>query len=367
MKKIAVLGSTGSIGTQTLDVISRCPDDLQVHSLVAHSSKDRLEAQAKRFSPSYSALISEQGEDCLIKAVEGADIAVVATKGIAALNAVLYCLDNGITVALANKEVLVCAGDIVMPRASNSFLIPVDSEHSAIWQCLLGRDRKTLSKILITASGGPFYGLSKEELPYVTASDALKHPNWNMGSKITVDSATMMNKALEVIEASYLFSVPTDKIEIAVHRQSIVHSMVEFCDGAVMAQMATPDMRLPIEIALTGTGNKKIVDTLTIDKMRSLTFEPCDFDRFPCAKWGYEIQRYPQLAKTAMNAANDECVSSFLSDELPFDRFYDVIKSTVDSLSDLVCDWELSVENIKKVDVIARKHARNVIHGEVCC
>ena len=367
MKKVAVLGSTGSIGTQTLDVIRQNSDVLSVYSLVAYSNKEKLNEQTLEFFPKYSALIQSDGEQCLIEAVKGADIAVVATKGIAALSAVLYCLDNGVQVALANKEVLVCAGYLVMPKVKDGNLVPIDSEHSAIMQCLLGRDPDSLDKIWLTASGGPFYDLSEFELSSVTAEDALKHPNWSMGSKITVDSATMMNKALEVLEASYLFSVPTDKIEIVVHRQSVVHSMVKFCDGSVMAQLAAPDMRLPIEIALLGVGKKAVANDLTLDMMSKLTFQSCNYERFPCAKLGYEIKKYPPLCATVMNAANDECVASFLVGLLPFDRFYNVIVTTIDALSELVQDWELNVENIEKVDVIARKYAKNVIDGEICC
>ncbi len=363
MKKIAVLGSTGSIGTQTLDVIRKHSDELKVFSLVAFSNAKKLAEQCSEFNPQYSALISEEGEKCLIRAVEGCDVAVVATKGITALQCVLYCLDNGIDVALANKETLVCAGELVTSRVGKAKLIPVDSEHCAIAQCLLGRDEKSLLKILLTASGGPFLK-EKRYLHAVSAEEALQHPNWNMGAKITIDSATMMNKALEVIEAHWLFDVPVDKIQIVVHPQSIVHSMVEWTDGSVIAQMACPDMRLPIQTAL-GCGSE-IIPRTNFEDLLTLTFEKCDFQRFPCARLGYEIQNYPPICTTVMNAANDVCVEGFLEGKIHFDDFYPMIMHTVENFACVLADVPVTVENIVRWDKIARNYTLKLVNGEIC-
>ena len=367
MKKVAILGSTGSIGTQTLDVIRNNSDKLMVHSLVAYSNEDKLAKQAFEFKPKYGALISRSGKKCLIDAVKGCDVAVVATRGITALECILYCLDNGIDVALANKEALVCAGELVMSRVGKAKLYPIDSEHNAISQCLLGRDKSTLNKILLTASGGPFWDIEKKLLKTVTAQDALKHPNWSMGSKITVDSATMMNKSLEVIEASFLFDVPVEQIQILVHRQSVVHSMVEFKDGGVIAQLATPDMRLPIQTALCGEQGEYSLKPVSFDDLLTLTFEKCDFDKFPCARLGYEICKYPPLCRTVMNGANDACVESFLDGKLSFDAFYNIIHKAVDHFANIVSKRELTLSNIELFDCEAKVYAKKLINnGEIC-
>lgn len=366
MKKVAVIGSTGSIGTQTLDVIKRYPDLLSVYSLVAYSNAEKLSEQTREFSPVYSALIAEAGKECILTAVKNCDIAVIATRGIIALDAVLFCLDNGIDVALANKETLVCAGKLVMPKARKGKLIPVDSEHCAIAECLAAHSRKTVSKILLTASGGPFYGADKESLRNVTAAEALKHPNWSMGEKITVDSATMMNKALEVIEARWLFDISSSDIDIVVHRQSVVHSMVEFRDGSVIAQLASPNMRLPIQKALLGEDGEKMIETLNFEDKVCLTFEKCDFDRFPCAKLGYEIFKYPDLCAAVMNAANDVCVKNFLQGKLLFTDFYNIILKTVDHFSDSAENAELTVENIEKFSSCGEAYAQKLIDGVTC-
>ena len=363
MKKVAILGSTGSIGTQTLNVIRKNSDKLQVTALVAYANKERLAEQAREFKPKYTALVSVDGEKCLVEACKYADIVVVATRGIIALEAVLLCLAHNKDVALANKETLVCGGDLVTSVKTKGHIYPVDSEHAAIRQCLSGADKKSVDKILLTASGGPFYGLPAEELWDVTPVEALAHPNWHMGNKITIDSATMMNKSLEVLEASALFGVSTENIQIVVHRQSMVHSMVRFNDGSVLAQLASPNMELPILQALLGYNQSAVTPSLQFDKLVTLTFEPCDYNRFPCAKWGYEIVKYPFLSRTVMNAANDECVEAFLNNKIGFCNFYDVIRSTVDNFAELCGTMELTVENIKKCDRIARIYAKNAIAG----
>lgn len=368
MKKIAILGSTGSIGTQTLDVIRRHSDELKVHSLVAYSNAYKLAEQAREFAPEYTALISADGENCLIDAVKGCDLAVVATRGICAIECVLYCINNGIDVAIANKETLVCAGGLITEALKNgmSKLIPVDSEHFAISQCLVGRDASDVSKLLLTASGGPFRKYELSKLKDVTPSEALKHPNWSMGQKISVDSATMFNKALEVIEARWLFGISPDKIEIVVHPESVVHSMAEFSDGSVMAQMAKADMRIPIQWALLNRCGLRFDGGLNFAELRSLTFEQCDFEKFPCARLGYEIFRYPPLCATVMNAANDVCVESFLQSKLSFTSFYNIISRTVDRFSDEAARLTVNVGNIKLYDSLAKKYAARLIDGEIC-
>ena len=366
MKKIAVLGSTGSIGTQTLEVIRKNADKLQVVSLVAFSREDKLLEQVAEFSPAYYALISQKGPDCLIEAVKGADLAVVATKGITALNCVIYCLENGIDVALANKETLVCGGELVMSKVGKGKLYTIDSEHCAISQCISSRDGGKVDKILLTASGGPFWNCSLDELSAVTPKQALAHPNWNMGSKITVDSATMFNKTLEVLEAHWLFGLPLDKIQVVVHRQSIVHSMVSFADGSVMAQMAEPNMCLPIQIALLGNGGDQIVEKIDFSQMLKLTFEPSDITKFPCVNLAYEVFDMYPLAPTIMNGANDVCVERFLQGKLAFDKFYSTIMQVVTRFEDQLKNVPVTVENILHFDQEAQKFTNYLLNGVIC-
>lgn len=368
MIKVAVLGSTGSIGTQTMDILRRYTDKYKVVSLVAYSNAELLTEQAREFHPNYTALIEIDGEQCLVKAVENCDLAVVATRGICAVEAVLYCLDRNINVALANKETLVCAGRLITDKLkhSKSKLIPIDSEHFAVSQCLQGRNSCDISKLLLTASGGPFWDCAADDFAAITPQRALRHPNWKMGAKITIDSATMMNKALEVIEARWLFDVPTDRIKIVVHRQSTVHSMVEFADGSIMAQMANPDMRIPIQAAILGKVGQKISSSINFDKLLTLTFEPCDFDKFPCSKLGYEIFNYPELSATVMNAANDVCVEKFLTGKLLFNNFYNIIIRTVEFFAPQATNVGLSVANIKLYDKLSREYATKLIDGVIC-
>ncbi len=365
MKKIALLGSTGSIGTQTLDIIRANSDTLCVHSLVAYSN-EKIYAQASEFSPEYCALINKDGIDCLTEAVKGADIAVVATSGISAIGSVLYCLDNGIDVALANKEALVCAGELIMSKVGKAKLYPIDSEHCAISRCLAGHDRKTIDKILLTASGGPFRDLPKKQLGNVNAQQALNHPNWRMGAKITIDSATMMNKALEVIEASFLFGVPAEDVEILIHRQSIVHSMVRYSNGEIIAQLASPDMRLPIQLALLGEGGNYSCDSPDFARLLDLSFEKCDFDKFPCARLGYQIFEYPAICRTVMNAANDVCVERFLQGKFSFAQFYNIIIAAVDHFCNKARNAELTSRNIFEFDAATKSYVNELIDGEQC-
>ncbi len=365
MKKVAVLGSTGSIGTQTLDVIRKNADKLQVVSLVAFSREDKLLEQVKEFCPAYYGLISQKGEGCLIEAVQGADVVVVATKGITAIKCVIYCLENGIDVALANKETLVCGGELVMSRVGKGKLFTIDSEHCAISQCVNSRADGIVDKILLTASGGPFWDYTPAQLTAVTPKQALAHPNWNMGSKITVDSATMFNKTLEVLEAHWLFDIPVENIQVVVHRQSIAHSMVAFTDGSVMAQMAVPDMRLPIQIALLGNGGERIVQSLDFTQFMQLTFQPTDVDKFPCVALAYEVfNKYP-LAPTIMNGANDVCVEYFLEGKLAFDKFYSTITQVVTSFESQLKNATVTVESVIHYDSEAKKLTQNILDGVV--
>ena len=314
MKKLAILGSTGSIGKQTLEVVDSLPNSFEIKSLVSYSNGDLLNEQKKQYRPEFSGLIVKDGEQCLVDAVEGCDLAVIATSGITAIKAVMYCIDNGIDVALANKETLVCAGELIKKNLarSGSQLMHVDSEHSALWQCLRGSKRREIAKLILTASGGAFRDFDSEQLHSATFEQALNHPNWSMGNKITIDSATMFNKTLEVLEARWLYGVEVDKIEILVHRQSIVHSLVQFIDGSVLAQMATPDMKLPIQYALTYPDRvNSTVTPLDLSVASRLDFEKVDDSRFPCANIAYlPIMRIP-LMPTVVNAANDVCVDAF--------------------------------------------------------
>lgn len=365
MTKIALLGSTGSIGRQTLDVVRNFPEKLKIVSLAAYSNGELLDKQSREFNPDFSALISRDGKFCLTEAVRDCDIAVVATRGIVALDAVLDCLRRGKTVALANKETLVCAGELVTTCAKQygGKIVPVDSEHCAISQCLSGHDKSDVDKILLTASGGPFWEKPSESLHYVTAADALKHPNWSMGAKISIDSATMMNKVLEVIEAHFLFDVPMKDVQIVVHRQSIVHSMVRFACGDIMAQMAVPDMCLPIQLALLGE-SRRIVQNIDFDKLLTLTFERCDCKKFPCVRFAEEIENYPPLCRAAMNGANDACVEMFLSGGLAFDEFYPIILRAVNRFAPLVADLPMTSANVETVNAQAFEFVKK--QGVLC-
>lgn len=360
MKKVAVLGSTGSIGTQTLEVIARRSDLFSVHSLVAYSNKKKLNEQCEQFNPQYSQLLTVDG-DAMIKAVQGADIVMVATRGISALNAVLYCLDHGIDIALANKETLICAGKLIKEKlaTSTSHLYPVDSEHCAIWQCLNGQKP---SSLVLTASGGAFYNTPREQLDKMTASDALKHPNWNMGSKITIDSATLMNKAFEVLEASVLFDVPLCDIEVVVHRQSVVHSMVRYPDGSLIAQMAVPDMRLPILYALTGGRHiEGCVSQLSFDKLLTLTFERPDMEKFPCLKLPTLIDGKGDLMPTVLCSADEVCVDAYLKGDIVFGDFYKILTKTVEHFTGILSSRQ-TVSDIEETDKKVKLYTKSLIY-----
>ena len=345
-RRIAILGSTGSIGTQTLDVISQHPDLFEVEVLAARRSTDMLTSQAKRFDAANVVICEESrygtvaqalkdtdtkvwaGMDSLCSLVQSdrVDIVVGAMVGFSGLRPTLAALEKGKIVALANKETLVAAGSIVTStmRKHNGVILPVDSEHSAIFQCLLAAQGNGVEKIHLTASGGPFRTWDRNSISKAKAGDALKHPNWDMGAKVTIDSATMMNKGLEVIEAKWLFDIDIDRINVVVHPESVVHSMVEFEDGAVIAQMGCPDMRQPIGFALSfpqriTVGNRK----LDFASLGSLHFEAPDLDRFPCLALAYEAIRRGGNAPCALNSANEIAVSAFLKGLI---GFYDIAR-----------------------------------------
>ena len=352
-RNIAVLGSTGSIGRQTLDIIAEYPDLFNAWLLVARSSADLLIQQARLMRPHMVIIADEQYyeyvrdalEDTDIKVATGStaiaqavtapeiDTVVTAMVGYSGLESTIAAIGADKRIALANKETLVVAGELIdrLLKDSKSVLYPVDSEHGAFYQCLVGERMQDVEKLWLTASGGPFRTLPKEQLETVTAADALKHPNWSMGAKITIDSATMMNKGFEMIEARWLFGIMPDDIEIVVHPQSIIHSMVAFKDGSVKAQLGLPDMHLPIRYAL-GLPDRRLASDcrkMTIEDMAMLTLERPDFDKFPLLGTAYSAARKGGTAPCVMNAANEIAVASFLQDKIRFTDIYKIIEQTM--------------------------------------
>lgn len=347
MRKIGILGSTGSIGTQTLQIV-RDNQDLEVCALAAGSNAELLEAQIREFRPEIACLwentkaeeLRERVRDLPVKIVSGMEgmleiaalpemeVLVTAVVGMIGIRPTIAAIEAGKDIALANKETLVTAGHIIMPlaRKMGVSILPVDSEHSAIFQCLNGEQKRQVDKILLTASGGPFRGRTREELEHVTLEDALKHPNWAMGRKITIDSATLVNKGLEVMEAKWLFDVDFDDIEVVVQPQSIIHSMVQFEDGAVMAQLGTPDMRLPIQYALYYPDRRPLSgERLHFADLKSITFEAPDLSVFRGLALAYEAGRRGGSAPTAYNAANEKAVALFLERKIRFLDIWDMI------------------------------------------
>lgn len=351
MRKVAVLGSTGSIGTQTLDVISREPEAYEVVGLAAGHNVDRLLQQVHAFRPKRVSVATKElaeqlqsrvpagvrvgyGEEGLVQvaADAGAEYVVCALIGSMGLTSTLAAIEAGADIGLANKETLVTAGHIVMQRVKEKgiSLLPVDSEHSAIFQCLNGEDCKSVKRLILTASGGSFRDRSRDELHDVTVEDALKHPNWSMGAKITIDSATMVNKGLEVIEAHWLFGLPYDQIDVVIHPESIVHSMVEFADTSVMAQMGNPDMRVPIQYALTYP-ERRVSPASPLDLLTkgTLNFRPMDLGRYPALRLAYEAGRSGGTATTVYNAANEVAVARFLQGVIPFLAIENIIEKVL--------------------------------------
>ncbi|MBI5847303.1 MAG: 1-deoxy-D-xylulose-5-phosphate reductoisomerase [Nitrospirae bacterium] len=350
MKRITILGSTGSIGQSTLDVISRNRSDYRAVALVAGRNIDLLEDQISAFNPEVVAVADEKMAETLSMRVKGtkilfgpdginqaaahetADVVISAIVGSAGLLPTLTAIRAGKDVGLANKEALVMAGGIVMAEARKNGvrIIPVDSEHSAVFQCLEGRKKEDLRKIVLTASGGPFVNKVKDELEDMTATDALKHPNWSMGRKISIDSATLMNKGLEVIEACWLFDISPDLVDVLIHPQSIVHSMVEFRDRTFLAQLSMPDMRAPIAYALSWPDRLDLpIQSLELDRIGQLTFKKPDHDSFPCLTYAYEAIRQGGTAPAVLNAANEVAVHAFLDKAIGFNDIPAVIRKTV--------------------------------------
>lgn len=379
MKKLIILGSTGSIGTQALDIVRANVDKYSVTALAAGSNVQLLEQQAREFKVKAVALFDKKAAldlksrlaDTDIKVLSGAegvcelasyeaDMVLNAIVGIAGLRPTLAAIDAGRTIALANKETLVTGGEIVNRKLKEKgvTLLPVDSEHSAIFQSLQGAPSGSLKKILLTASGGPFFGKTREELQNVTVKDALNHPNWSMGAKITIDSATLMNKGLEVIEAVHLFGVPASQIEVLVHRQSILHSAVELSDGAVIAQLGTPDMKLPIQYALTYPNRDMCFESLDLFKIGSLTFERPDFDTFKLLPLCIEAINRGGLYPTAINGANEESVKLFLEGKIKFLQIAELNEKAMDMCQN---KSDFTVEDIFEADRAARQIVREVI------
>ena len=375
-KTITILGSTGSIGRQTLSVADEL--GLRVAALTAERNVELLEAQCRQYRPELAVLTDEATAEelkvrladmnirvlagaealCEAAALPEADTVVVAVCGFAALRPTLTAIHEKKRIALANKETMVCAGQIMQAaaRESGAEIIPVDSEHSAIFQCLMGcRDRAEVKRLILTCSGGPFFGKTREELVCMTKSDALRHPNWKMGAKITVDCATLMNKGLELIEAMRLYDLPLLKVEAVIHRQSVVHSLVEFVDGAVLAQLGVPDMRIPIGLAMTYPNRAHnpapALDLLTCGP---LTFDAIDETAFPCFALAQQAAQTGGTACTAMNAANEEAVGLFLQDKI---GFYD-IADAVEAALRLPVVQEPSLADIFEADRLARIHTR---------
>ena len=355
MKCVTILGSTGSIGRQSLDIISRMPE-VKVAALTAGTSVERMAEQCRQFLPELAVMATEEaaqqlsdrisdlnirvswGESGLIEAatLKNADCVITAVVGMLGLKPTLAAIRAGKRIGLANKETLVCAGELVMAEAEKygTEIIPVDSEHSAIFQCLMGmHDKRELERIILTCSGGPFFGMTKEQLHTVTKADALKHPNWKMGAKITIDCATLMNKGLEVIEAMRLYRVPVEQVDVVIHRQSIVHSLVEFVDGAVMAQLGAPDMRLPIQLALTYPERQPCpVDKLDLTKCGPLSFCEPDMEAFPCLALACQCAKMGGTACPVMNGANEEAVALFLNDKIGFYDIYELVAGAVEAV-----------------------------------
>lgn len=375
MKCVSILGSTGSIGRQSLDVISKLPG-IRVAALTAGTSVERMARQCREFAPELAVMASEEaarelreaitdlptrvswGEAGLIEAatLEGVDCVITAVVGMVGLKPTLAAIKAGKRIGLANKETLVCAGELVMAEARKYGveIVPVDSEHSAIFQCLMGQKKGELRKILLTGSGGPFRGKERRELENVTPEQAVKHPNWSMGAKISVDSATMMNKGLEFIEAMHLFSVTPDDIQVVIHPQSVIHSMVELVDGTVIAQLGVPDMGLPIQLALTYPERQEsMFERLDFTRLKDLTFEAPDFEKTPCLKLAMDAARTGGTAPCVMSAANEVAVGLFLRHALGYNRIYDAAAGAIEAVG-VVQNPDL--ETILEADAAARAY-----------
>lgn len=383
--KIAILGSTGSIGTQTLDIIAEYPDLFKAEVLIAGSNVELLIQQALKFTPGHVIIAEEKfyarlkeglsgsgitvsaGKKaiCDAMALDSVDVVVTAAVGYSGLEPTMSAIRAGKRIALANKETLVVAGELItaMLQDSRSTIVPVDSEHSAIYQCLVGEDKKAINKLIITASGGPFRTKTIEQIKHVTVEDALNHPNWAMGAKITIDSATMLNKAFEIIEARWLFGIDASHIQAIVHPQSIIHSMVEFVDGSVKAQLGLPDMHLPIRYALGDARRLPTqMPTLTIEDYANLTFEKPDTDRFPCLNLAYFALEKGGNTACVINAANEIAVSAFLKQRIRFLDIYDIICDTLQKIDYIS---KPSFEDLVNTNSEARICAESLINNQI--
>ena len=381
MKNLCILGSTGSIGTQTLDIVRAYPDRYSAYALCAHRSIDKLIEQAREFQPEVVCIADESlyeplknaladmpvkvwvGADAIAEVVTmpSIDVVVASMVGYAGLRPTIEAIQAGKTIALANKETLVVAGEIICDLAvkHHTPILPVDSEHSAIFQSLVGEDRSEIEKILLTASGGPFRTFSLEQMRSVTAADALKHPNWQMGAKITIDSASMMNKGFEVIEAKWLFGVPVEKVQVLVHPQSIVHSAVQFTDGAIKAQLGAPDMRLPIQYALSFPERlKSDFPRADLFALKDLTFEEPDLKRFPNLGLAYEAMRRGGNIPCVLNAANEVSHLASREGRCGFLQMSDIISETMNKAAFIA---KPTYENYVETDKEARKIAESLL------
>ena len=375
---VSILGSTGSIGRQSLDIVKHL--NIRVAALAAGTSVDLMAQQCREVQPELAVMATEEaaaalkeriadlairvswGEAGLIEAatMENADCVITAVVGMLGLKPTLAAIRARKRIGLANKETLVCAGKLVMEEAKRcaAEIVPVDSEHSAIFQCLMGAgEKREIKRLILTCSGGPFFGKSQEELKSMTKADALRHPNWAMGPKITVDSATLMNKGLEVIEAMHLYDMPLEQVDVVIHRQSIIHSMVEFVDGAVMAQMGVPDMRLPIQLAMTYPERRDCVAApLDLLKCGALTFAAPNLDAFPCLKLAMDCAKRGGNACAAMNGANEEAVALFLADRIGFYDIYHLVAKAVEAVPFI---QDPTLEDILETDRLARAAVRS--------
>lgn len=383
MKNISILGATGSIGTQTLDVIRKSNEEIKLLGITANSSVDKIKEIIEEFNPKYVGMMDEScsevikkyciekskdievfsGIDGLIKiaTLDEIDTVVTSVVGMIGLKPTMAAIEAKKDIALANKETLVVAGELVMNKAKEMGvkILPVDSEHSAIFQSLSGYENRDVNKIILTASGGPFRGKNIEDLKEVTVKEALKHPKWNMGQKISIDSATLMNKGLEVIEAHFLFDTSYDDIQVVVHPQSIIHSMVEYKDASVIAQLGSPDMRLPIQYALNYPERKEMIaKPVNFYEISQLTFEKPDMDTFKCLKLAYDAGKIGGLAPTILNGANEEAVALLLKEKIKFLEIAEIIEECMNVFKENYAN-ELTLDNIVTLDKRVREYIRS--------
>ena len=379
MKKIGILGSTGSIGTQTLEVVEKQPEKYKVEYLSAKSNASLLCSQDKKFNVKAICILDDSKKSYCMKKLPNIeilsgrygllklasyskiDLMINALVGADGMEPTVRCINSGVDIALSNKESMVMAGDYInkLCKKNNVKIFPMDSEHSAIWQCLKGEKFDQVNKLILTGSGGPFRQKSIKEFPNIKKEDALKHPNWDMGKKISIDSATMMNKGLEVIEAFWLFKIPIEKIEIIIHPQSIIHSLVEFVDGSVKAQLGIPDMKIPIQYAMSYPNHDNIYwDSLDLAKIKKLTFESPDLEKFPCIKLAYDAIKKGGTSPVALNVANDIAVDLFLNDKIKFINISEIIDLAI---KDHTYVANPNLDDIDNVSKETKKFVNNLI------